>query len=300
MLPFGSVDETVRIGGNYVIVYQKNPARVIDVLYSESNGDARYKFKFDSSKIKETFGSFESFVSNLRGEDGKERRDSNGSVIGWFGAEKAPQLNTEEVSAPEIRIENKERLDVVITDPNDMSKEVTIKLIIKGNISGAIDMILIKEKGTILDNGIDPRVIKINDGDSIVYVLDDITENGKHFASLSAVEPTKFIPGEDITVSVEAWSARDNTFSNIAVSSECIANSLYANGIPDMIPDMPATETDSTVYIENIRHLENLDPAISCVSNENKTIYNKAVQIEDLDWDGFKDKINNEKEFCIF
>ena len=33
MLPFGSIDETVRGGGSYIIRYQANPAIVLDVFY---------------------------------------------------------------------------------------------------------------------------------------------------------------------------------------------------------------------------------------------------------------------------
>ena len=38
MLPFGSVDETVRLGGSYIIRYQKNPGLILDVFYCTESG----------------------------------------------------------------------------------------------------------------------------------------------------------------------------------------------------------------------------------------------------------------------
>ena len=38
LLPFGSIDETVRAGGRYVISYQTNPARILDVFYWTPSG----------------------------------------------------------------------------------------------------------------------------------------------------------------------------------------------------------------------------------------------------------------------
>ena len=38
MLPFGSVDETVRVGGSYIIHYQKDTGLVLDVFYCTRNG----------------------------------------------------------------------------------------------------------------------------------------------------------------------------------------------------------------------------------------------------------------------
>ena len=38
MLPFGSVDETVRLGGSYIVRYQKYPAQVLDVFAMKGYG----------------------------------------------------------------------------------------------------------------------------------------------------------------------------------------------------------------------------------------------------------------------
>ena len=40
MLPFGSIDETVRGGGSYIIRYQANPAIVLDVFYQRTSNMA--------------------------------------------------------------------------------------------------------------------------------------------------------------------------------------------------------------------------------------------------------------------
>ena len=38
MLPFGAIDETVRVGGSYIVRYQASPALVLDVFYCSAPG----------------------------------------------------------------------------------------------------------------------------------------------------------------------------------------------------------------------------------------------------------------------
>ena len=66
MLPFGSVDETVRAGGNYIIHYQLNPARVLDVFYCKS-APARFPGEFSIDDAA-------NFCSTYSGKNKKEVR----------------------------------------------------------------------------------------------------------------------------------------------------------------------------------------------------------------------------------
>ena len=71
MLPFGSVDETVRIGGSYIIHYQPRPAIMLDVFYCEESGGL-------SANPANVLG-------EKRGADKKASRRSNNPVLGWYG-----------------------------------------------------------------------------------------------------------------------------------------------------------------------------------------------------------------------
>ena len=113
MLPFGSVDETVRMGGNYIIHYQLKPARVLNVLYSASNEGARYPYSFETLSER-------SFIDTIKVKN--NRRDYNGAVIGYFGEEEAQSVSDEQIFPPSIQVINAERLTVRITDQNEEKK----------------------------------------------------------------------------------------------------------------------------------------------------------------------------------
>ena len=112
-----------------------------------------------------------------------------------------------------------------------------------------------------------------------VFVLDDITEKGKHFAEqFTGDNPSfgtggKLTPGENIRIQAEAY---DNTqLTNVAKSPEQKTNSLFGS-----------VTDDKTAQLTSIRHLENLSAAVSGVSED----ISKAKQSTDLDWESFKSK----------
>ena len=49
LLPFGSVDETVRLGGSYIIRYQRDTGRVLDVFFSWPN--QRFPHSFEIGEL---------------------------------------------------------------------------------------------------------------------------------------------------------------------------------------------------------------------------------------------------------
>ena len=83
MLPFASVDDTIRLGGSYVISYEANSGRVLDVFYSQKSGRFAHTFLSGGE-------TFDSLLENLKGDDKKEARKSyqdSKAVIGWYGGD---------------------------------------------------------------------------------------------------------------------------------------------------------------------------------------------------------------------
>lgn len=306
MLPFGSIDETVRAGGSYLIRYQTNPARVLDVYYCTTSGSPE-RFNKNSDIASTEFSSLQS----------KRTDDPNtGYVLGWYGGEEA-LANGDIIMAPTVEIINAERLLVKVTDTNNNNADpllnntnASLKLIITGESSHAQLAITLTQNSetTALANS------RFSNDSSMVYtvVLDDITtasaasphdgliNDSLHFADLNKFadsekkvlqfmqneenETPVFKPGENITVQAVAYS--NSSLTNIAYSSARTTNSLYAD----------PGEVETTAMIENFRHLENLDADIS--SLDSAITFTGAEQIADLTWkdstDGtdFKSKLN--------
>lgn len=308
MLPFGSIDETVRAGGSYIIRYQPKPAHVLDVFYTEPTG--KYSYVMGSNK------SDYANAIKLRNTDKSKRlkcEDFGNAALGWYGGDPLLEIGTYDIKAPTIEVKNEEKLTVKVTNKNkqkigDLESSspdttISLKFIVKGVFSNAMKAIELKTT----DTGINRSTYNSAE-DSYTIVLDDITTEKSHFADLVADTIDKsFIPGEDIIV--QAVSFSNKKLSNIAYSSEITTNSLFgeiSQKTPDgLYADMyksitgteyPGTlpETDEkwkTAVIGNVRHLENLDASISKLE---MTEIKNAWQVSDLDWngtEGFVEKI---------
>ena len=285
MLPFGAVDETVRLGGSYIIRYQRDTGRVLDVFFSWPN--QRFPHTFDGNELSSTL------MKDYTGEGNTNRRNytTDGSVIGWYGGEAAQTLPEMKLAAPSIEVTNAEKLTVLVKDYNidAAAASGSLQLILTGEKSGKSAVIPIKNtsSSTSTSTSYPDGVVEYNNDHSYTIVLDDITTPGLHFAELFA----GFIPGENITIQAVAYS--NGARSNIAYSGEKKTNSLFADLTKET--SIVGTETISkgTAVISNIRHLENLDFGISTVSDTELNIKN-AKQTTDLDWEDFKAKIGTE------
>ena len=293
ILPFGAVELVT--GGKYIIRYQPNAARVLDVFYWTDDK----KYGIDSID-------YSMAVTNYAGEDKKDDRKKIGGngVLGWCGGEGIVNSG-EYLEAPEIEVINADMLLVKLTDKNtsDSKKALTpqLKLIVEGDISGAkVAIFLDSTKATYIKNG---DRVEYKDGQFTV-VLDDITTSGLHFSELLTKKPDGtldngkvFAPGENITIQAVAYS--NTVLASIAYSGEWTTNSLFGKVNEKSTTQAGKTvKTAGTVLISNIRHLENLNDNLSSVVYNN-TYYNStisAVQTADLDWAAFKTEINNIKE----
>ena len=283
MLPFGAVDETVRLGGSYIIRYQRDTGRVLDVFFSWPN--QRFPHTFGDEDVISTL------MKDYAGEGNTERRNyTGGSVIGWYGGEAAQTLPEMKLAAPSIEVTNAEKLTVTVKDQNTdvATASASLQLILTGETSRKSAVIPLKNISSNTSTVYPEGVVKENTTDhSYTIVLDDITKSGMHFAELFE----GFVPGENITVQAIAYS--NDARSNIAYSGEKKTNSLFADLTKET--SIVGTETISkgTAVISNIRHLENLDVGISEADYTELNITN-AKQTTDLDWEDFKAKIEIE------
>ena len=332
MLPFGSIDETVRSGGSYLIVYQANPAVVLDVFYcSVSGSPARFNYPPEALP----YSTFKSYKNNLPG---------TGYVVGWYGGGETGVSGTY-ITAPSVEIENGDKLIVKVKDANlNLPKDPTLPagdkynaklvLIVSGEtVEGkTAKMVFVLRNPETAGFTPNPRVTADPNGTDFTIVLDDITtrcdslsKDGMHFADLNkyantfdnnvwfmsetdpatgATSKSLFRPGEDITVEAVAFS--NEVLTNIAYGNAVMANSLFADSIVDPSAGSGLSGTGeghANVNIANIRHLENLDSTISDyqyetfmdLSSEEQV---SATQVADLDWKAFADA-NGAKVYAV-
>ena len=278
MLPFGAVDETVRLGGSYIIRYQRDTGRVLDVFFSWPNQRFPHTFEDELGTL----------MQGYTGEGNTNRRNyTDGSVIGWYGGEAAQMLATLSLEPPVLEVINQERLQVIVKDPNAGKLGASLQLIIKGLSSQ-------KEKAIPLDAASSTGIVSVatesvagTSQNVFTVTLDDITTPGRKFAELFE----GFVPGENISIQAIAYS--NSAISNIAYSGEKKTNSLFADLTEETSISGTETVTKGTALISNIRHLENLGFDISYVDYENLKI-TSAKQTTDLDWENFKEKIGDE------
>lgn len=301
LLPFGSIDETVRAGGRYVISYQTNPARILDVFYWTPSG------RFG--------GTVEEYTSilDLGSDDSRNARMSHNPIIGWFGGEGVVDAGLFNIDPPEIEVVNAEKLYVKVKNKY-VGTDVSVKLIITSRNKHGDKY---ANASFVIATASDSRVINQDGGNDFEVILDDITtlrkisdtlNEGMHFADLNGKSndqyfsmEDKFIPGEDITVQAVAFS--NSKWSNIAYSAEITTNSLFAD-----VENMAwGSEQKPTALIGNIRHLENLDDNISSldstfIAHAKQTVNLAAPEAggaPDLSWEGFKTAVGGTAETAV-
>lgn len=305
MLPFGSVDETVRAGGSYIIHYQKNTGLVLDVFYCTRSGSPT-QYNVSSLENGDYSLAMNARSSKENRKTGVWRNANNGPILGYYGGVDGavlPQIN-KPLEPPTINVVNAEKLYVEVNNPNtdveDTARQsitVSIRLLIKGLSSGTEHYINVT-------------------GDSQTIILDDITSssnsNGhfgyRRFDDMPTTQPDNgFIPGENIEIQAVAFST--GALANIAYSNKVTTNSLFesiANLLDETEAPISASSEDKifeTAYICNIRHLENLDQHVSNLGlkvipdpdggKSELFLISSAKQTTDLSWKTFKSKIDS-------
>lgn len=304
MLPVNSIDDTIRLGGSYLIRYDADTVRVMDVVYWKE-GDGRYAFNSAGTLDADLYEMFlvdsETRVDDTANPQRRKDYGENRSVIGWFGGEAGLEITGEPLKSPEIKVNNAETLHVVVTDPNPTSDNHKLKLIITGEQSKAAAEIEIPLSGAL------PEYIRKVDGKYIV-TLDDITTRDYNFGTLLNQDDIKtstdksFVPGENIIIRAKAYLTtntlrKQNLEYRAGYSIRKKTNSLFST----LTAKKATAKTEVTATIKNIRHLENLSNSISGFDPDAFSINRTAVdvyarQMASFRWSTFKTKVNELKE----
>lgn len=319
MLPAGAIDEHVRMSGSYVIRYDYDSCRILDVYFSDSPSQFYVGEGADSEHPIEA-GTVATLLNKYRGEEGKNARRSYngvfGNVIGYFNGDDATGSDRSTVEPALVRVTNGDQLKVFVKDPNRLT------LAEKGAVDYHVNLLIVgKSSGAQMwfdlnDSTAYPiSLVENNDNDNnkeVVYevVLDDVVktksdgtldENGR-FRNLSyyvgANEDVyktdsiyQFTPGEDLQIYVESFYRK--AVSNVARSIVYTTNSLFANGSKEK------EDSSGKVFsarIASMRHLINLEGTMDVGSGlagvkEDHTPYRyesiEATQLTDLSWSKF-------------
>ena len=312
LLPFGVIDDTVRTDGNYRIEYDYTAKAVTAVYYSKAasflsgSGDA-YTFKTDGSDaaaLKKAAGD-----RNLRQHfNGTEGEAAGGAIVGYYGggSKTVPEGS---LTAPVLSVENGARLLLHIRMP-EANTGVNTVLYVKGRESGAVLTAALGD----LSNVVSATLTKTSfsaaaqgQAGSSLYMarmsadagkdreyllcLDSVTEQDAHFAALFP----SLTPGEDIEIYAKcsstdgyALEVQSNTVSTnslfAAVETETVSNAwtFDSSGMGSLKES--GAESLPAAMIANVRHLENLDPAVSGLSTDTSDEHciQAAVQTGDL------------------
>ena len=311
MLPFGSIDETVRKGGSWIIQYEASTGTVQGVFYTDGSHGL---FGKSSAKLTVTNDqeSLQSAVRNGASDNygeavrmryvPKQTGNSDRVIVGYYGGAEAKKLVLKKIKAPVVEIDNTNYLKVNVYDPNSSDrKDPKVDLIVKvhGETSKKDAFIALNtdpksEEGNYIDrdqvlryvsssnrseqivdrNGktADGETVEKITGDHLVYTLvfDDITKKNGHFAQIFGKKG--FLPGEDIAVTVSAQG--ENT--ELQESLPKTGNSLFESVGEIDSADSGASDTSgismipSQANISNTRNLENLDPNVSGLPQNEK------------------------------
>lgn len=251
MLPFGALDETVATGGNYAIVYELKSASVVAVLYSGA-GNASFG---NAAVIPFDDGDVKNIEEKKLYQDKSARKsyEKNGvtAIVGCYtGTAGSAAIPTETLEAPKLEVKNENKLHVIVSDKD---KKYIVTLIIRG-----------EQSGTVAQRVLQRDTSDGNAGTGTFDVtLDDITGDGSYrFANIispdrfKATTGTAFIPGENIEI-----SARVSSTTGLATPKE---SAKYT--VSSLFGDANETKDaagNTTVYIRNLRHLENLGVNVS-------------------------------------
>lgn len=278
ILPYGSVDETVR-AGSYIIRYQKDPAQVLDVFFWSEDG--RYAYSYTANDYTDNL------LPNKNNSD--KLRDYGGSIIGYYGGADANAARGEKLTAPKLQLFNEDRLYVLVDDPNNGITGAQLKVTVRGLSSGEIKEFVLK-RDTTENNYWDSTLEQYR------IVLDDVTDAGSHFAQVC----DGLIPGENIKV--EAVAYNDTAFTNVAYSAAQTTNSLFGDVTLDGSVDVTGLEPKDlkTADVTSIRHLENLDPKISGLELNSEGL--SVQQTSDLNWNDFRVAIDDKEpdKVCVY
>ena len=299
MLPFGAIDDTVRSGGSYYIEYDLKTAQIYAVFYTDSADgltEKEVKQLSHSGRSDDNTG-MEARKSLLTTTDGGRK------TVGYYGGAAAQNLETVKLLEPKIIVENGEKLQIKIQDFNYFvgdgfgnNIESRLEVTVTGVDSGKSKTFNMAIGNTPNSDGYYPYSTESNNtwlweavnipaitagGVTVpehmqyTLTLDDISKTGTTNAS-GIYEGTHFadifpemIPGENIRI--EAKITSNNVLCS-AVTAQAMTNSLFADANHIMAADKVTDTGKLAVKVSAVRHLENLNPWLSDVSDKVETV----------------------------
>lgn len=313
LLPFGSVDESVR-NGSWIIEMNTDTWSIEGVFYSGSEDNIAH-----GSEVLDLAAGMQNSADDLlsklhevvqKGDKAKQKNFSFGSqsstIFGYYGKDQGtasivdpvdPTKENTNWKAPVLSVTNGNTLWLNIDIPmtyDELSKSGARLLLKVGGMDSGKTVALTLSPETInasktyvLDgqssegSSISSKrfyIDKENQTGQAAYhiLLDDITSNkegNNHFAALFG----ELTPGENLKISATM------------TSTKMLAGAVYSNAI--QTNSLFADANEGTVQIANFRHLENLDSGISgfraAAEKAVTPAAAKAEQTADLDWTSF-------------
>lgn len=281
ILPQGSIDETMRTGGSYIITYDKDSATVLGVFYSYAGRSYGYSFSADT--LTNETSALKTAMAADNGTDAKAVRKhfpdkKNKQTIGFYGGKDLPADKTD---APVLSVENGDTLNAIVTlskEQNDLfsQRDHAVQLTIKGQTSG-------NTVTKVFDASTNKADVTTSGNDLYQYavVLDAWqNQNGDDKKQIDwqfkdAAKP--LIPGENITVTAGIVKKNDdNSYSSVSKPSNTVlTNSMFGS--------LKSENNQYTVTVSSIRHLENLAKIDSSKLN-----IVKAQQVTDISFTAYQ------------
>ncbi|MDD6674406.1 MAG: InlB B-repeat-containing protein [Lactimicrobium massiliense] len=305
ILPQGSIDETMRTGGSYIITYDKDSATVLGVFYSYAGRS--YGYSFTSETLTNETAALQAAMAADNGTDAKAVRKhfpdkQNKQTIGFYGGKDLPADKTD---APILRVENGDTLSAIVTlsdKQNDLftKNDYAIQLTIKGEQSGntvtkeftskeadAGGLIGHSDGNVVIQNTAVSTYVKATSGNGLYQyaVVLDAWQNKKGTDRLQidwqfADASKPLIPGENITVTASIVKKNDDgSYSSVSKPS----NSVLTNSMFGSLKKVTGSDKEYVVTISSIRHLENL---AKIDSSELKIV--KAQQVTDISFTAYQ------------
>ena len=300
MLPFGAIDDTVRSGGSYYIEYDLKTAQVYAVFYTDS---ADGLTELEVKTLSNGGGRFDDNTGMEARKSLLNTADGGRKTVGYYGGAAAQNLESVELIEPKIIVENGEKLQIKIKDFNYFvgdgfgnNIESRLEVTVTGVDSGKSKTFNMAIGNTPNSDGFYPYSTEANNtwlwkavnipaitagGVTVpehmqyTLTLDDISKTGTTNAS-GIYEGTHFadifpemIPGENIRI--EAKITSNNVLCS-AVTAQAMTNSLFADANHIMAADKVTDTGKLAVKVSAVRHLENLNPWLSDVSDKVETV----------------------------
>lgn len=306
LLPYGSLEDTIRTSASYIIEFDASTATIYGVFYTEGTFDTE-----DLTKIN-------TLREDSRGRENYQK-DGKRMIIGYYGGAVAQIQQSQELELPIVQINNGNVLEAIITDPNfnqalengtkrKTKLQVTIKqlsstLPTKNKATFTIDISNViqgqeynNNTVTCTDGSTNVNYFNKNTGENKIWYpeytsdgikyhiyLDNILGENTHFRSLFNNIPA----GSDIAV--EAAIIDVNGSSAIVYGSEN-TNANFASLTTVDSYHNPTTEETSTyeAVISNPRHLANLSQEVSAYDTNDTNFNIVSASLEsDINWKNF-------------